>query len=182
MAAKTQDLNHMAYDAPLGIKQPWYLWTLLKAHQGANNKTLSTEQMPEVSPAGKWVIITGSNNGIGREAALQMAEWGANLILACRDPPSKEIHPKVVVEECLEKARAAGHKIQVEWWEIDMANLDTVEAFAQRWLDTGRPLDILANNAGIGSSPGGAKVFKTKDGWEIVHQASLCYWTTTPKS
>ena len=56
-----------------------------------------------------------------------------------------------------------------------MADLASVETFAKRWNDTGRPLDILCNNAGMGSSPGGkaGKVFKTKDGFEIIHQVNF---------
>jgi len=100
-----------------------------------------------------------------------------------------------VVEECKANAKMAGHVTsEIEWWELDMSSLASVEAFAQRWLDTRRPLvrryhshehtmvllangrchvqDILCNNAGIGSSPGGQEVFLTKDGFEIIHQAS----------
>lgn len=78
-----------------------------------------------------------------------------------------------MVEECLELAKAAGHVSEVEWWEIDMSKLASIETFAQRWLDTGRPLDILCNNAGMGSSPGGSTPFMTKDGFEIIHQVNF---------
>lgn len=121
------------------------------------------------------------------------ARQGANLCLACRIPPPTEPHPADVVEECKANAKAAGQVAsEIEWWELDMSSLASVEAFAQSWLDTGRRLvrryhqyrhmvnfplirirvqDVLCNNAGIGSSPGGDDVFKTKDGFEIIHQA-----------
>lgn len=119
-------------------------------------------------------MISGSNNGIGREASIQFAKWGANLILISRDAPNNEIHPLTVVDECKEAAAAAGHeKSQIEWWEADYTRLSDVEALAKRWLDTERPLDILCNNAGVGSSPGGNSVFKTKDGFEFIHQINL---------
>lgn len=55
-----------------------------------------------------------------------------------------------------------------------MSKLTSVEAFAKRWLDTGRPLDILCNNAGTGGNPGGlGKVLKTEDGFEFVHQVNF---------
>lgn len=173
MATEKININKIPYDAPLGIEEPPVSWVRTMARRGNNTNRLTSASVPDADLTGKWVIISGSNNGIGREAALQMAGWGANLILACRDPPSKETHPTIVVEECLTRAKKAGHVVEVEWWEIDMANLATVEAFAQRWLDTGRPLDILCNNAGIGSSPGGQKIFKTVDGFEIIHQVSF---------
>lgn len=54
-----------------------------------------------------------------------------------------------------------------------MANIASIETFAQRWLDTGRALDILCNNAGMGGSPGGTTPFMTKDGFEIIHQVNF---------
>jgi NAD(P)-dependent dehydrogenase (short-subunit alcohol dehydrogenase family) len=160
----------IAYDAPLTLTEPTWWWRQKQNHKGGKSTKVS---VPAADLAGKWVIISGSNNGIGREAAIQMAAWGANLILACRTPPPKETHPNDVVKECFAAAEKAGKKVEVEWWEIDNSDLASVEAFAQRWLETGRPLDILCNNAGMGSSPGGDKVFKTKDGFEIIHQVNF---------
>jgi NAD(P)-dependent dehydrogenase (short-subunit alcohol dehydrogenase family) len=172
MAETTKkDINSIPYDAPLSVAEPPLGWVMAQNCKGANRKHLT---VPDVDLSGKWVIISGSNNGIGREAALQFAKWGANVILACRNPPPKEIPPDKVVEECLGAAKENGHKKStIEWWELDCAKLKSVEAFAQRWMDTRRALDILCNNAGIGSSPGGSKVFKTEDGFEITHQVNF---------
>lgn len=164
------DINTIPYDAPLSVKQPSGTWIFSQNRKGADSRR---EKLPAVDLAGKWIIISGSNNGIGREAAIQFAAWGGNVILACRDPPPKETHPTKVVGECQEAAKKAGHTTTIEWWELDCAKLKSVEAFAQRWLDTGRPLDVLCNNAGIGSSPGGSTVYKTEDGFEIIHQVNL---------
>jgi NAD(P)-dependent dehydrogenase (short-subunit alcohol dehydrogenase family) len=165
------DINTIPYDEPLSIKEPPSSWTAAQNRKGGN-KTFLT--LPDADLTGKWVIISGSNNGIGREAAIQMAAWGANLILACRNPPPHEIHPEKVVEECKEAAKLKGHeKSVIEWWELDCTSLNSVDQFANRWIETGRPLDILCNNAGIGSSPGGTSLFKTPDGFEIIHQVNL---------
>jgi NAD(P)-dependent dehydrogenase (short-subunit alcohol dehydrogenase family) len=119
----------------------------------------------------KQVLITGSNHGIGREAAIQLARSGASLVLACRQPPPHETHPEVVVEECRAAARERGEYPVIEWWECDMADISSVEALAERWNRTGRPLDILVNNAGI-VPPTGQVVFTT-DGFEICHQVNF---------
>jgi short-subunit dehydrogenase len=37
------------------------------------------------SMKGKRVLITGPTSGVGKEIALQLAELGAEIILACRD-------------------------------------------------------------------------------------------------
>ena len=39
---------------------------------------------------GKTVIITGGNTGIGKETAVDLAERGARVILACRDETRAE--------------------------------------------------------------------------------------------
>ncbi|KAB8360914.1 hypothetical protein FH972_024647 [Carpinus fangiana] len=167
-------LDTIAYGAPYKtLKAPSKFWVRKQTHKGSNGKTVS---IPDADLTGKWVVISGSNNGIGLEAASQFARWGANIVLACRNlpPNSRETPPESAKWHVTTEARKAGHKdTSVEWWELDMANLASVESFAQRWLDTGRPLDILCNNAGMGSSPGFNKVFKTKDGFEIIHQVNF---------
>lgn len=149
---------------------PSRLWCLWQAAKGIEGRNIT---IPDADLRGKWVVITGGNNGIGREAALRFASWGANIILGCREPPPHETHPDVTVADCIASAQAAGHESStIDSWPCDMANLSTVEAFADRWLSTGHPLDILANNAGLGKTASG-KLTKTKDGFEIVHQVNI---------
>lgn len=167
-------LKDIPYDAPLSIAEPSFLWRRWKALEGMNSKTLTEADVPVKDLSGKWVIISGANSGIGARAAVFFAKCGANIVLACRVSPS-EPHPSSVVEECQAVARSAGHeKPIIDWWDIDMSKLSTVEHFAKRWLDSGRPLDILCNNAGMGSNPGGlGTILKTEDGFEFVHQVNF---------
>jgi NAD(P)-dependent dehydrogenase (short-subunit alcohol dehydrogenase family) len=170
-ASKDVDINTIPLDAPLSIPEPPMTWIISQNRKGIDSKRLT---LPDVDLSGKWVLVSGSNNGIGRHAAIQFAAWGANVILAARDPPEREMHPSKVVEECKEAARKKGHEEStIEWWEVDYSKLKSVEGLTTRWLDTGRPLDILCNNAGIGTSPGGSAVFKTEDGFEIIHQVNF---------
>lgn len=150
--------------------QPSRLWCTRQAINGCHNRHLA---IPDADLRGLWIIITGANSGIGYEAALQFAKWGANIILACRPKcPSTEQHPDDAYRRVQGAARAAGyHDSTIELWDIDMADLSSVEAFAQRWLDTGRPLDTLINNAGMGGTTG--RKIETKDGFGIVHQVRL---------
>ena len=172
--AQAKDINHIPYDAPLSFAEPSQSWKKKQANKGRNSNRLSTATVPDVDLSGKWIILTGGNNGIGREACLRFAAEGASIVLACREPPKHEQPPDAVVEECRNAARNAGHeKSEIEWWHLDMSDLSTVEAFAQRWLDTGRALDILCNNAGTGTSPGWKNIAKTKDGFEWVHQINF---------
>lgn len=146
------------------------LWPLYQALSGLNNGQL-TDEIRTVDLAGQWVIITGGNNGVGLEAAKRLSKSGANLILACREPPAWETHPTVAVQQCKSLAEEAGHLSDVEWWEVDIASINSIEAFVRQWLDTGRALDVLCNNAGISPSTKGDLCY-TENGFELVHQVS----------
>jgi NAD(P)-dependent dehydrogenase (short-subunit alcohol dehydrogenase family) len=166
----------MATAKDLPPPNPSLLWRLWQGARGLEG-TLIT--LPDADLRGKWVVMTGGNNGIGREAALRFASWGANIVLGCRQPPPHEKHPDVTVADCIASARAAGHESStIEWWPCDMADLSTVEAFGNRWLSTGHTLDILANNAGMGRTKSG-KLTKTIDGFEVVHQVNTAPFKKT---
>ena len=113
-ASKDVDINTIPLDAPLSIPEPPMTWIVAQIRKSIDSKRLT---LPDVDLSGKWVLISGSNNGIGRYAAIQFAASGANVILAARDPPETETHPTKAVEECKEAARKKGHeKSTTEWW------------------------------------------------------------------
>lgn len=107
-----------------------------------------------MSVQGKTVIVTGSNTGIGRVTALELARQGAEVILACRS----EAKTAPVVDEII---RETGND-RVEFMPFDLGSFADVEDFANRFLATGRPLHVLVNNAGLAGQQG-----ITKDGFEI---------------
>jgi NAD(P)-dependent dehydrogenase (short-subunit alcohol dehydrogenase family) len=149
-----------------GMPVPSLWWCNWQALKGTNSRRLT---IPDADLRNKWIILTGGNSGIGFEAALQFVKWGANIVLGCRQPPPHEMHPDVAVEKVRAAALAAGHEnTTIEWWECDMSNLESVEAFGKRWLEKDRPLDVLANNAGMPEYSG--KIRYTKDGFELLHQ------------
>ncbi|KAJ5654304.1 hypothetical protein N7490_001307 [Penicillium lividum] len=152
----------------------WYLrgWCIIQSLKGTNTSTLTEKDVPPKDMRGKWVIITGANNGIGFETAKTFSEWGANIIMACREPPKWETHPSAAVEQCMDLATSSGHSSTIEWWPIDMTNLASVDQFAQRWISTGRALDILCNNAGMAPFNSDEQGL-TKDGFQIVHQVNF---------
>jgi NAD(P)-dependent dehydrogenase (short-subunit alcohol dehydrogenase family) len=97
--------------------------------------------------SGKTAIVTGANSGLGEVTARELARVGAHVILACRNT------------EAGEKA-AAGMSGNVEVRKLDLADLDSVRAFAQA---TTGPVDILINNAGVMATP----QRKTAQGFEL---------------
>ena len=76
-----EEINTIPYDAPLSFPPPTAEWLRAQSSKGLITKV---PPMPDVDLSGKWIIVTGGNSGIGREATLQFAKWGANIIIACR--------------------------------------------------------------------------------------------------
>jgi len=111
---------------------------------------------------GKNVIVTGSNVGLGLEAARHLASMNpAKLILGCRDLEKAEAAKESIV-------KSTGCKT-VECWKLDQADFSSVSAFADRFESEIGTLDLLIANAGV-SIPGEYR--KTVDGWETVLQVN----------
>ena len=105
---------------------------------------------------GKRAIVTGSNSGIGRSAARELARHGATVVLACRDLRKAATARDGIV--------AAIPGAAVELAKLDLADLGSVRAFAKAELDRRLPMDILINNAGRYVP----KRQTTKDGFELT--------------
>ncbi len=103
--------------------------------------------------SGKHVLITGASAGIGKATARELARRGALLTLAGRSPE----RTRLVVDEITAAGGAA------EFVEMDLASPDSVRAAARTYLESGRPLHVLLNNAGIGGTKG-----VTPEGFEIA--------------
>ena len=111
--------------------------------------------------AGKLVVITGSNTGIGKECARELAKRGARVVLACRD---------------IEKGRSAAQDIinstrnqHVVVKHCDLSSLKSVRNFADDLLNSEEKLDVLICNAGGGAASGH---HLTEDGFESQFQTN----------
>jgi NAD(P)-dependent dehydrogenase (short-subunit alcohol dehydrogenase family) len=105
--------------------------------------------------SGKFAIVTGTG-GLGYETALELARHGAEVILAGRNAAKGA--------ESISKMRAAVPNASVAFEDVDLADLASIRAFAQRMLARGTPLDLLVNNAGVMTPPVRRT---TKDGFEL---------------
>jgi NAD(P)-dependent dehydrogenase (short-subunit alcohol dehydrogenase family) len=108
------------------------------------------------SLAGKRVLITGANSGIGYHAALKLARKGAHVMLASRDRQRGEA--------ALARLDADAPSAHTELVIFDLASLASVRSFAEDELAKRRPLHILINNAGVMAPP---KRLQTIDGFEL---------------
>jgi NAD(P)-dependent dehydrogenase (short-subunit alcohol dehydrogenase family) len=105
---------------------------------------------------GKLAVITGSNSGTGKEAAKRLAGAGARVVMAVRTVEKGEQAKAEILAE---------HPIaQLEVRRIDLADLASVDRFAQQMLDDGVPVDLLINNAGVMAPP---SRMTTADGFEL---------------
>ena len=85
--------------------------------------------------SGKRALITGGSKGIGRAAAMSLAEAGVDLLLAARDPAA--------LDQAAELVRSR-HQVRVETFAADLSQTAEVERLAA----AAGELDILVNNAG----------------------------------
>jgi len=108
---------------------------------------------------GKTAIVTGANTGIGKETALDFANRGARVILACRDEERASKAAKDIIAE------TGSDKVLVRI--LDLASFESVRAFAKLINETEERLDILVNNAGLGQS-----YRVTEDGYESTFQVN----------
>ncbi len=90
-------------------------------------------------------LVTGAGRGIGREVAAQLAGRGCEVILSARNPDA-------AVQAAAEVAERTGASVSA--LTLDVADRASIASAAERLArDPGR-LDVLVNNAGIGTDWG----------------------------
>ncbi len=105
-------------------------------------ETTAEEAIDGIDLAGIHAIVTGGTSGIGAETARVLALAGAEVTLTGRNVEAGERLVREIVERDPDASvRVAG---------MDLADLDSVRAFARSW--TG-PLHLLINNAGVMALP-----------------------------
>ncbi|XP_072940685.1 retinol dehydrogenase 12-like [Epargyreus clarus] len=109
---------------------------------------------------GKTVLVTGGTMGLGLQAAIDFANRGARLIIAC--PFKNEgMNAKQEIE-----ARTSNKNVIFKL--LDLSSLQSVRGFAADILRSEDRLDILVNNAGVGT----VGDFATADGMNFIMQVN----------
>jgi len=98
-----------------------------------------------ISADGKVIIVTGSNTGIGKETALELARRKATVYLACRDMKKCEEARKSIILETKNR--------NVFCRELDLASCQSIKNFVKRFKAEQNRLDVLINNAGVMRCP-----------------------------
>jgi NAD(P)-dependent dehydrogenase (short-subunit alcohol dehydrogenase family) len=116
---------------------------------GFHAKSTAREVVAGIDLSGKNVIVTGGYSGIGLETVRALAGAGARVTVPARrvDAAASAL------------ADVAG---EIEIAAMDLGDVASVRSFADQYLETGRPLHILINNAGVMATPFG----RVGKGWE----------------
>jgi NAD(P)-dependent dehydrogenase (short-subunit alcohol dehydrogenase family) len=108
-------------------------------HSGFGAQATAREVLDGVDLHGKIAIVTGGYSGLGLETTRVLADAGATVIVPARTPG---------------KARNALAGIpRTELAALDLLNPASITAFAQGFIESGRPLHMLVNSAGIMAPP-----------------------------
>lgn len=106
---------------------------------GLGAHTTTIEALAGADLTGKVALVTGGYSGIGLATVRALAGAGATVVAPARTP---------------EKARKAlGGIADVELDTLDLFDPKSIDDFAQRFLESGRPLDLLIENAGVMAVP-----------------------------
>lgn len=107
------------------------------------------------SQRGRIAVVTGTG-GLGFEDASALSRAGAHVIIAGRSPSKGAI--------AVDQIRKRVPNADVRFEALDLASLDSIEAFGERLRSSIDCLDLLINNAGVMAPP---KRQVTADGFEL---------------
>ncbi|MFI8519329.1 oxidoreductase [Streptomyces sp. NPDC085481] len=103
----------------------------------------SADHIPDLT--GRVFVVTGANSGLGLATTRALAHRGGHVVLAVRD----EEKGRAAVQDI-----AAGHPdTRLEVRRVDLADLDSVRAFADGLRADHPHIDVLVNNAGLMAPP-----------------------------
>ncbi|MFI6343957.1 SDR family NAD(P)-dependent oxidoreductase [Streptomyces sp. NPDC050560] len=119
-----------------------------KIGSGFGAETTAREVLEGIDLTGRLALVTGGYSGIGVETTRALTEAGATVLVPARRPDT--------AREAL--AEIANTEVDA----LDLADLDSVRGFAERFLASGRTLDIVINSAAVMACP----ETRVGPGWE----------------
>ncbi|MEU9209802.1 SDR family NAD(P)-dependent oxidoreductase [Streptomyces sp. NPDC048415] len=119
-----------------------------KIGSGFGARSTADDVLQGIDLSGKLAIVTGGYSGLGLETTRALTKAGAHVVVPARRPAT--------AREALDGIEGA------EVDELDLGDLRSVRAFAERFLASDRLVDIVINNAGIMACP----ETRVGPGWE----------------
>ncbi len=101
-------------------------------------------------------VITGSTEGIGYEDALALSKAGWSVIMMGRNAEKGA--------DAITKIKLINPSAKISFEKIDLADLSSIKAFADKMITRGQAINLLINNAGVMTPP---NRLETNDGFEL---------------
>lgn len=111
---------------------------------GFDAKSTAEDVIKGIDLTGKLAVVTGGYAGIGTETTRVLLAAGAKVVIPARDRAKAEAALKAIGAEI-------GKNVEID--DMDLSDPASVEAFAQRFIKSGRAIHLLINNAGIMACP-----------------------------
>ncbi len=118
-------------------------------------ETTTDEVMAGIDLSGRRALVTGASGGLGLETARALAAAGASVTMAVRDVARGSAAADGV------RAQHPDADLAIE--QVDLADVASAAALADRMVAAGSPLDLLILNAGVMACP----LERTPQGWEL---------------
>ncbi|MFE9448053.1 SDR family NAD(P)-dependent oxidoreductase [Streptomyces sp. NPDC006739] len=119
-----------------------------KIGSGFGATSTADDVLHGIDLTGKTALVTGGYSGIGLETTRSLVKAGAHVIVPARRPATAE--------------QALTDISGVEPDELDLGDLESVRGFAERFLASGRTIDMVIDSAGIMACP----ETRVGPGWE----------------
>ncbi|CAM4049049.1 SDR family NAD(P)-dependent oxidoreductase [Saccharibacillus endophyticus] len=116
---------------------------------GFGLRSTANDVLNGIDLSGKLALVTGGYSGLGLETTKALVKAGARVIVPARRPKAAE------------EALSGIENVEVD--ELDLSDLNSVKAFADRVLASGRSIDLAILNAGVMASP----ETRVGPGWEL---------------
>jgi NAD(P)-dependent dehydrogenase (short-subunit alcohol dehydrogenase family) len=119
-----------------------------KIGSGFGHDSTADDVLGRIDLTGKLAIVTGGYSGLGLETTKALTKAGAHVVVPARRP------------EVAREALAGVDGVEID--SLDLGDLESVKSFADRFLASGRSVDIVIDNAAIMASP----ETRVGPGWE----------------
>ncbi|MFI5685495.1 SDR family NAD(P)-dependent oxidoreductase [Streptomyces sp. NPDC051636] len=119
-----------------------------KIGSGFGATSTADDVLQGIDLTGKLALVTGGYSGIGLETTRSLVKAGAHVVVPAR---------RLVAAE-----QALADIPSVELDELDLGDLESVRGFSERFLASGRNIDIMIDSAGIMACP----ETRVGPGWE----------------
>lgn len=118
-------------------------------------ETTTDEVLEGVSLQGRHFMVTGASSGLGEETVRALSSAGAKVTMVARNSGK--------LNAAADRIRTSVPTSDLQTGLVDLADLSSIRAYAEEYLQEAAPIDVLINNAGVMACP----FMTTNDGFEM---------------